>query len=326
MVSYAIFSILRLSEYRDDLDRLRTLYPVHSVREGLSDPEMWMELNWPGYREVLAIYLTPLVILAAAVGVGLGLRRTWQMTTVLTTWGIVPLVAASLLADAPYPRYVHVAAPPLLVLAGAGCVWTADGLGAALRSRGRPRLSELALPFVIGLVAVQAVVFDLRLAVNPTSVTYPGLDDEQFVTGWPAGTGLKDVKRELELRAGRSGAVTVLLGPNSPSWLTYSMRDDPRFRFVATDEDPTALYAIENGSPLPPRTAPLAWSTVQRVERPRGGVPLVVSESGVRYGGRFVASPEELRRLIVPDSRFDAYVAQRPAVKAWLEAWYGANG
>jgi 4-amino-4-deoxy-L-arabinose transferase-like glycosyltransferase len=326
MVSYAIFSVLRLSEFRDDLDRLRSLYPVHSVREGLSSPGMWLEQNWPGYREVLSVYLTPLVIAAAAVGVGLGLRRTWRLTTVLTAWGLVPLLAASLLADAPYPRYVHVAAPPLLVLAGAGCVWTADALGSAFRSRGRPRLSGFALPVVIGLVVLQPVVFDLRLAASPTSVSYPGLDDEQLVTGWPAGTGLADVKAELEGRAGRSGPVTVLLGDHSPSWLTYAMRNDARFRFVPPDsDDPTALFGIENGSPLPTRTPPLAWNPVRRVERPRHGVPLVVSESGVRFGGRVVASPEELRGLIAPDARFDAYVAKHPAVEAWLEAWYAAN-
>jgi hypothetical protein len=27
----------------------------------------------------------------------------------------------------------------------------------------------------------------------------------------------------------------------------------------------------------------------------------------------------------VPDERFDDYAASRPAVKAWLEAWYLAN-
>jgi glutamine phosphoribosylpyrophosphate amidotransferase len=54
--------------------------------------------------------------------------------------------------------------------------------------------------------------------------------------------------------------------------------------------------------------------------------PLVLYESGVRFGGRFLASPEELRRLILPDARFDEYVAKRPAVKAWLESWYAAKG
>ena len=327
VVSYAIFSVLRLSEFRDDLDRLRELYPMHSVHEGLSAPGMWLEQNWPVYREVMGVYLTPAVILAAAVGVGLGLRRGWRLTTVLVAWGVVPLFAASLLADAPYPRYVHVAAPPLLVLAGAGCVWTAEFLASAFRSRGRPTLSEIALPVVVGVVVLQAVVFDVRLAVNPASVVYPGLDDEQFVTGWPAGTGLEEAKAELERRAGRSGTVTVLLGSQAPSWLTFSMRNDERFHFVAPEtDDPSALYAIENGAPLPTRTAPLAWTPVRRIERPRNGVPLVLSESGVRVGERIVASPEELRRLIVPDARFDAYVARRPAVKAWLEAWYRANG
>jgi hypothetical protein len=185
----------------------------------------------------------------------------------------------------------------------------------------------LALPLVVGLVALGPLVYDVRMAVNPTSVTYPGLDDEQFVTGWTAGTGLKTLKTELEGRAGRSGPVTVLVGASTPpSWLTFAMRNDLRFRFVAPDgDDPSALYAIENGAPLPPRSALLAWNPLRRVERPRDGVPLILHESGVRFGEHFYSSPEELRQLITPDERFDAFVEGRPAVKAWLEAWYLAN-
>jgi 4-amino-4-deoxy-L-arabinose transferase-like glycosyltransferase len=327
-VAYAIASILRLSEFYDDLGRLRKeLYPVHSVSDALSTPGAWLEQNWPAYRDVMETYVTPAVILAAAIGVGLGLRRKAPLTSVLIAWTVTPLVTAALLADAPYPRYVHVTGPPLLVLAAMGCVWTADALASSLRASRRPGLAPFALPLVVGLVVLHPLLFDVRLAVNPTSVTFPGLDEEQFVTGWPAGTGLKEVKRELEARAARSGAVVVLLGPQAPGWLSYTMRNDSRFRLVPSDSDePSALFALENGAPLPPRTDSLAWSPIRHVERPRNGVPLVLYESGIQYGGRFVASPEELRRLIVPDARFDEYVAERPAVKAWLESWYAANG
>jgi 4-amino-4-deoxy-L-arabinose transferase-like glycosyltransferase len=327
-IAYAIASILRLSEFYDDLGRLRgELYPVHSISDALSTPGAWLEQNWPAYRDVLATYVTPAVILAAAIGVGLGLRRRASLTSVLVAWTVVPLVTAALLADAPFPRYVHVTAPPLLVLSAMGCVWTADGVASSLRASRRRDLAAFALPLVVGLVALQPLLFDVRLAVNPTSVTFPGLDEEQFVTGWPAGTGLKEVRRELEARAAPAGAVVVLLGPQAPGWLSYTMRNDERFRLVSSDSDePSALLALENGAPLPPRRDSLAWSPIRRVERPRNGVPLVLYESGIRFGGRFVASPEELRRLIVPDARFDEYVAERPAVKAWLESWYAANG
>lgn len=327
-IAYAIASILRLSEFYDDLGRLRKeLYPVHSISDALSTPGAWLEQNWPAYRDVIATYVTPAVILAAAIGVGLGLRRKAPLTSVLIAWTVIPLVTAALLADAPYPRYVHVTAPPLMVLAAMGCVWTADALCASLRASTRGGLAPFSLPLIVGLVVLHPLLFDVRLAANPTSVTFPGLDEEQFVTGWPAGTGLKEVKRELETRAGRSGATVVLLGPQAPGWLSYTMRNDPRFNLVSSDSDePSALLALENGAPLPPRSDSLAWEPIHRVERPRNGVPLVLYESGVRFRGRFVASPEELRRLIAPDARFDEYVAERPAVKSWLESWYAANG
>ena len=328
VVSYAIFSILRLSELYDDLGRARgELYPVHSVSDALSTPWAWLEQNWPGYRDVIVGYVTPAVLLAAALGVWLGARRNARLTAVFTAWAFVMLIAAALLADAPFPRYVHTAVAPLLVLAGMGCVGTADALAAWLRRRERSNLASYSLLLVVGLVLLHPLLFDLRLVVSPTSATYPGLDDEQFVTGWAAGTGLKDAKRQLESRAGQSGAVVVQLGPQAPSWLTHTMRNDTRFRFVPPDsDDPSALLAIENGAPLPARTVPLDWREVGRIERPRNGVPVVLYESGVRFGGRFHRSPETLRQVIVPDAEFDAYVAGNPAVKAWVVSWYAANG
>jgi 4-amino-4-deoxy-L-arabinose transferase-like glycosyltransferase len=331
VASYAIFSILRLSEFYDDLGRTRgELYPVHSLSDALSTPVAWLEQNWPAYREVIVGYVTPAVIVAAAVGVGLGLRlwRQARLTTIFTAWTLLVLITAALLADAPYPRYVHMAVPPLLVLAGAGCVWTADVVAAWLRrSRGRAGLAPYSLLVVLGVVLLHPLLFDVRLVGSATAVSYPGLDDEQFVTGWAAGTGLKDAKRELESRAGQSGTVVVVLGPQSPSWLTYTLRNDPRFSFVSSDsEEPSALLAIENGVPLPARSAPLTWRPVRTIERPRNGVPIVLYESAVRFGGRVFASPEALRALIVPDARFDAYVEANPAVKAWVVAWYAATG
>lgn len=328
-VSFVIYSILRLSEFHNDLERLRDeIYPVHSAHEALSKPGFWLEQNWPAYRDVLSGYVTPAVILAAAVGVGLGLRRKAGLTIVLTAWALVMLVTAALLADLPFPRYVHSAVPPLLVIAGAGCVWTADALAAALRRSERGlRLAPLSLLLVLGIALLHPLLFDARLVASPASVTYPGFDDEQLVTGWAAGTGLKAARRALESRAGQSGTVVVQLGPQSPSWLTYAMREDSRFRFVPPDaDDPSALVAIENGRPLPARTSPLSWRPIRRIERPRDGVPVVLYEAGVRLGGHVVASPEVLRRLIVPDARFDEYVASHPAVRSWVEAWYSAHG
>jgi hypothetical protein len=122
-IAYAPFSILLLSELFDDLGRARSeLYPVRSLSDALATPGTWLEQNWPEYRGVLVDYVTPAVIVAAAIGVGLGLRRQPRLTTLFTAWTLALLFTTALLADAPYPGYIHMAVPPLLVLAGAGCV------------------------------------------------------------------------------------------------------------------------------------------------------------------------------------------------------------
>jgi hypothetical protein len=100
------------------------------------------------------------------------------------------------------------------------------------------------------------------------------------------------------------------------------LRNDSRFSFVSSDSDTrSALLAIENGSPMPARSPPLLWHPVRTIERPRNDVPIVLHESVVRVGGRVFASPEDLRTMIAPDSRFDAYVDANPAVKDW--SWRG---
>jgi hypothetical protein len=127
-------------------------------------------------------------------------------------------------------------------------------------------------------------------------------------------------------RAGRAGPVTVTwYGHLSPEVL-LALRNDDRVTFVPSDSAPAAQvaiadYAIVNDLPLPPDRGVGVLRPLATFTRPRGGTPLVLYERGVSWNGRFFTTPDALRLGIGGgDSRFDAFIARHPFIRAWYFA------
>lgn len=321
MLAAAIGSLLYLTDFHDELVRARTeQYPVHSASEALARPVHWLRVN-DELVGVLVAYLSVLVIVAAGLGIIAGARRASRLTVVVVVWGLAPLVSALFLADIPFPRYVHVVAPPVIALAALGVVATAERVGERWPKtvRGLPVTSLAVVALVVGWPAFVTA----RMVAEPLAVRYPGLDDGQYITGWGAGTGWKAVARELRSRAG-NGPLTVMLGPRANDWLGLTMRDDARFQFVRYDSEEAqdAVLAVQNFDPLPDREPGLGWQFVASMPRPRHGVPLRMYVSGVRIGAKFASTPTELRAALAwDDARYDEYVHSHPAVRRWVEAY-----
>jgi hypothetical protein len=319
LLAAALHSIMRLSEFYDGLAAgRRTIYPVRSLREALSDPLRWTEANWPVYRDALGGYLTLPLVLAAAVGVGLALRERQRLGFVLLAWILVPLGANVLLAEAPYPRYLLLGLPPILAFAGLGLARTVSALGQL------PRYPTIAAVAVAGLALLPAVVFDLRIVSDPGGAEYPSLDDEQFVRGWAAGTGWEELASDLEARLAGTPR-TVALGDGFSPWIRLRFRDAPVELIRVDAEGATdATFAVENGQKLPVLAdAPLQMSRVATYPRPRGGTPLVLYQRVAVIDGKTYSSPDELRSRM-PDFAFDQLVAANPALRRWIDVWAGA--
>jgi hypothetical protein len=83
----------------------------------------------------------------------------------------------------------------------------------------------------------------------------------------------------------------------------------------------TSDYVVENGTPLPADAGYGILQPVWTYRRPAGGIPLVLYARGVRWNGRFYATPDALRRgLGLTDKAFDGFVAAHPQIGAWYIA------
>jgi 4-amino-4-deoxy-L-arabinose transferase-like glycosyltransferase len=320
-IAVAMYSVVTLSEHYDDLARVRELlYPTHSVSTALVSPGYWLERNWPAFREPLAAYLTVPIILLVAVGTGLALRQRLRPALVVLAWGLAPIAAAVLLTEVPYPRYLLPAIPPLLALAAFGAVSAAREL--RRRVSGGPALVAAAL--LTALVVGPALVFDVRVLANPGTATYPGVDDEQYVTGWASGGPWPLVARDLR-RVHAGEPATVLMAEPVSDALRLLLRGEPALG-VVREVDGTTRYGVTNGVALREPPGAVAWRQLARYERPRGGTPVVLYERGVAVSGRFSRTPDELRRnLGLADREFDAFLDRHPDVRAWYLEWYDAR-
>ena len=316
--------LILLSDLADDLPAARELLAQNSIGEALDDPTRWFEQNWPAYRNVLAVYMTVPLILASAIGAGLLLRRRPRDGTFLVLWAVIPLLGLCLLSAVPYGRWVLIVVPQLVLLSAYGLVETLRWASRLERSPGSRRaIASAALVVAIA----PSFWFDIGLLTDPTGKRLPRVDDEAYVTGHAAGTPWEAVADWLREMAGSRRAV-VAAGPSCCGVLPLVLRHDTSLTIARaeTEDVPQALYGLENGLALPERADGLTWRLVRTFERPRGGTPVGAFESGVLVDLRFASTPDDLRRNVGgTDADFDSFVAARPAVAAWLNAWYLAN-
>jgi 4-amino-4-deoxy-L-arabinose transferase-like glycosyltransferase len=315
------YSILRLSDLYAEMERAgKAIGLYRDYGEALRHPGRWAERNWPSFRAGLGGYLTAPIVIAAAVGAGLGLRSRSRVAAVLVGWALAVIVGGTLLAGFPFPRYILVAVPPIVILAAYGLVRAVEAVAKWAGPYRRP-----AAVAVVAIAVVPALVFDARVLANPNTTRYPALDDRQFVTSGTAGHAWVEVAKELERRLDDRPAVVQLADLSSPA-LGLLLLDRPNIQ-LASGTDPrarSAPLAIENGPQLRREDGLIRLRPVFEVQRPRGGKPLTLLERGVAWNGRFYTDPEALRAgLGLPDAQFDAFVASHPEVQAWYAAALG---
>jgi 4-amino-4-deoxy-L-arabinose transferase-like glycosyltransferase len=312
------YSTMRLSSYWDDFGAARdALATYRSVGDAFSDPRRYYEDNWPLFRDALRGYLTVPLALLVLLGAVLALKARVRAAALLLGWALVPLVAAILLAHFPYPRYLLIAVPPMIVLAALALVRSCEWIA---RRRGTAVATAVAV-----LLVAPALVFDGRVAADPAGFRYPGLDDEQFATGWAAGRAWEEVAAELRRRAGTRPTLVQLDRRGSPT-LRLLLRDRQNIR-LALGSAPLAQaspYAIENGHRLARPNGLLDLRRIWETQRPREGTPVTLYARGPVWEGRFYSTPAGLQAgLGLPEDEFDAFLASHPEVEAWSRAWSG---
>jgi Dolichyl-phosphate-mannose-protein mannosyltransferase len=318
-VALAVYQVLRLSVHWEELQDMRdATLARHSVADFLRHPGRWIGRNWPSFRLALRGYLTIPLVLAAAVGAGTTLRTTPRVGLYLVGWAVLPLAAVVALADVPFVRWELVAVPPLVVLAGIGVAVLVRGTLSLTQDAGRPAAWTACALLALALVA-PALAWDGRTLADPATRPYPAHDDVDYVQAYSAGGPWLELVPWFRRLPGSVRVATVGSGLEQ---LEVSLRNDGVLLVSAGDAGPDAVLALQNTvDPLPAPEPPFAWRTIERLSRPRHGVPVTLSERVVRVGAQTAASPAALRRLLGSEAAWSAFSARYPAVAVWAAAW-----
>jgi 4-amino-4-deoxy-L-arabinose transferase-like glycosyltransferase len=313
------YSTMQLSEFYDDFRAAQepSATPVHSFGDALRDLGHWLDQNGPPYLDALVGYFTLPLLVLCGLGIVVAVRERPRPAIVVAIWALVPIAGAILLSDVTHARYLLTGAPPLVVFVGVGAV--------ALFEWARARRGPLVAAAAVALVALPALAYDARILANPSTASYPSNDDQEYATGWPAGSPWPRVADELRKRAA-GGPALVVLGEHHPIAVQLDLLDTPNITLVRLTDPRAAAarFGVENDEPLPDPPGAVRWRRVWSYQRPRGGDIASLYESGVEVDGRFFATPDELRAgLALPDAEFDAFIAARPEIQRWYRAWFG---
>jgi 4-amino-4-deoxy-L-arabinose transferase-like glycosyltransferase len=317
VIAFAMYQVLRLSVHWEELQASQKGAARHGVLDFLEHPGRWIEHNWPSFRQALRGYLTVPLVLAAAVGAGLTLRRTPRLGLYVLGWAVLPLAAVVALADTPYVRWVLVAVPALVVLAGVGVAIVVRAVLGLVESARRPLVWATCAALAL-VLAAPGVAWDVRTIRDPTTRPYPGNDEVDYVEAYSAGgPWLELVPRFRRI----PGPVRVATLGSGLEHLEVSLRGHVVLVPVGTAA-PEAVLALQNTEdPLPRPAVPFAWQPVERIERPRDGTPVTLSRRVVRVGSQLAADPSALRRILGSQAATARFATRYPAVARWIAAW-----
>ena len=277
-LGYAITSVSLLTAYHDQpaewnhrgLGQLSESFGLITVANGA-----WIILE-------LVDYLTIPGTVLAVVGAIVAWRRNRAGAGVLLIWAVAVIVAAILLPRWPNPRYFAAAMVPLagFVVLGELALWNR-----VVRTWRRGQASGRIAAFaVVALTLVPAALFNFQVLADPVHASYPGKDQDQYVTSPGALPYLGEIVAEIERRGGPFPVVIDAgpypddrydIGPYGLDLMLNGTEIGPgvRYRVIAHGtpaERASARYVLTDGetSDAPPRPG---LTLIKRIARSRGG-------------------------------------------------------
>jgi 4-amino-4-deoxy-L-arabinose transferase-like glycosyltransferase len=317
------YLVLTLSEFWDDYPQARrSLGTFRSFNEGITHPVRWFRAEWHGYATELVGYVTVPVLLALVLGAALAFQHRRRYAALLLIWLAAIVLIDVLFLPNTFVRYLVPLGPLVAAFAGYGIVWMGEAVAGKLR---RPQDVGWAIVAVAAVVLLLPLIFDARVSANPSSAPYAGLSEEEYASGWAAGTGWRPLAAELRRRSGAAPIVVAAYAGLSEA-LPLLLRHDRNIQIVRgqpgrTGPEATADYVVENGTALPAEAGYGTLRPAWTFKRPAGGTPLVLYQRGIAWKGRFYGSPQSLRAgLGLTDSQFDQFIAAHPDIGAWYIA------
>jgi len=187
-ITYSFYSVLRLSPFFHIIADKNAIF-VYPLKEWLDHPFNFFIGNWKAFWDWVNRYLTwPL--LALALGSFFITKSFIKEKIILFLWFIIPIVALGLFGRTLYPRFIFFMILSLLPLIAFSLVNIYS------------RFKKIYLFFIFCLFSfLLALRADYLILTDFDKSHIPESDIIQYVTGWPAGGGVKESIKFFENEA-----------------------------------------------------------------------------------------------------------------------------
>lgn len=185
ILAFIYYSVLRLSPFFNNIAEKNVNF-VYSVHDFLQHPTRFLIGNFLGQWDWTLKYFTwPVIILIAASA--FTKRAFWREKLILFIWFFAPFFLLALWGKVLYPRFIFFMLLMLLPLAAVSLEYLFN------RIKNKVVFTFVCLG-IFGLVLRS----DYLIVTDFARSTIPSSDSEQYMNGWPAGGGLKEIIAYLD--------------------------------------------------------------------------------------------------------------------------------
>lgn len=209
-LAYGYYSILRLSPYFHIIGQKNEVF-IYPLKEWLQHPFRFVIGNLKGLLDWLIGYMTYPVMGLVLVSFFVNPFKHIKEKVFLFLWFILPFVALAVFAKLLYPRFIYFMTIPLIILASYSLY--------SFYERFKNVFSRVVLILLFLALPLRADFFILK---DLSHAPIPGADLEQYIDGWPAGGGVKEVISYLSDQS-KKGKIFVLSTGTFGSLPTYAV-------------------------------------------------------------------------------------------------------
>ena len=209
-LAYGYYSILRLSPFYHIIGQKNEVF-VYSFKEWLDHPFRFVIGNLKGLLDWLVGYMTYPVAGLALVSFFVNPFKHIKEKIFLFLWFILPFVALAVFAKLLYPRFMYFMTVPLILLASYSLY--------NFYERFKNVFSRAVLVLLFLALPLRSDFFILK---DFSHAPIPGADLEQYIDGWPAGGGVKEIISYLRDQS-KNGKIFVLSTGTFGSLPTYAV-------------------------------------------------------------------------------------------------------
>lgn len=195
-LGFGMSLILRLSPFFHIIGEKNTIF-VYSFSEWRDHPFRFLVGNLKGMFNWLSIYMSKPVLFLTAASFFLGGLKFLREKLLLLIWFWAPFFALALFGKVLYPRFILFMTMPLLAL-------SAYSLSVFFASRMFLLVKKFKFAVSLFLLAALLIFWlrsDYYILTDMARAPIPFADLEQYINGWPAGGGLREMVAFFEKKS-----------------------------------------------------------------------------------------------------------------------------